>query len=126
MIRRPPRSTRTDTLFPYTTLFRSYDAQNPAALKRLISSGTQLRAFSRPIMEASLKAANELYAETSASNPKFKKVYDNWAPFRDEEVLWWRIAEHTFDNFKIASQSHRGRAKKIGRAPVGTPVTNAQ
>src|SRR3546814_4397721 len=27
MIRRPPRSTRTDTLFPYTTLFRSADAQ---------------------------------------------------------------------------------------------------
>src|SRR3546814_4419961 len=25
MIRRPPRSTRTDTLFPYTTLFRSRD-----------------------------------------------------------------------------------------------------
>src|SRR3546814_17847039 len=25
MIRRPPRSTRTDTLFPYTTLFRSID-----------------------------------------------------------------------------------------------------
>src|SRR3546814_15215587 len=24
MVRRPPRSTRTDTLFPYTTLFRSY------------------------------------------------------------------------------------------------------
>src|SRR3546814_9785900 len=30
MIRRPPRSTRTDTLFPYTTLFRSYcSAQLP-------------------------------------------------------------------------------------------------
>src|SRR3546814_3261284 len=27
MLRRPPRSTRTDTLFPYTTLFRSGDAQ---------------------------------------------------------------------------------------------------
>src|SRR3546814_5003417 len=27
MIRRPPRSTRTDTLFPYTTLFRSYLAR---------------------------------------------------------------------------------------------------
>src|SRR3546814_5322216 len=26
MIRRPPRSTRTDTLFPYTTLFRSHAA----------------------------------------------------------------------------------------------------
>src|SRR3546814_20840971 len=29
MIRRPPRSTRTDTLFPYTTLFRSGRAQPP-------------------------------------------------------------------------------------------------
>src|SRR3546814_11827553 len=28
MIRRPPRSTRTDTLFPYTTLFRSQIAEN--------------------------------------------------------------------------------------------------
>src|SRR3546814_19643559 len=34
MIRRPPRSTRTDTLFPYTTLFRSSgrpDTNNPAS-----------------------------------------------------------------------------------------------
>src|SRR3546814_13088339 len=30
MIRRPPRSTRTDTLFPYTTLFRSWNEQNAA------------------------------------------------------------------------------------------------
>src|SRR3546814_18753947 len=28
MIRRPPRSTRTDTLFPYTTLFRSHISLN--------------------------------------------------------------------------------------------------
>src|SRR3546814_7957267 len=28
MIRRPPRSTRTDTLFPYTTLFRSPDIES--------------------------------------------------------------------------------------------------
>src|SRR3546814_11146532 len=34
MIRRPPRSTRTDTLFPYTTLFRSLDAATPQALGR--------------------------------------------------------------------------------------------
>src|SRR3546814_16331237 len=31
MIRRPPRSTRTDTLFPYTTLFRSVDLQQHVA-----------------------------------------------------------------------------------------------
>src|SRR3546814_2484666 len=40
MIRRPPRSTRTDTLFPYTTLFRSHaatlavGAAGPAAARR--------------------------------------------------------------------------------------------
>src|SRR3546814_7177158 len=37
MIRRPPRSTRTDTLFPYTTLFRSAGDRagiGPAALDR--------------------------------------------------------------------------------------------
>src|SRR3546814_13428250 len=31
MLRRPPRSTRTDTLFPYTTLFRSPAAPNQSA-----------------------------------------------------------------------------------------------
>src|SRR3546814_3644537 len=31
MIRRPPRSTRTDTLFPYTTLFRSPERAEPRA-----------------------------------------------------------------------------------------------
>src|SRR3546814_9960186 len=34
MIRRPPRSTRTDTLFPYTTLFRSDDEQRRARLQQ--------------------------------------------------------------------------------------------
>src|SRR3546814_16310939 len=32
MIRRPPRSTRTDTLFPYTTLFRSIFVAHPQAI----------------------------------------------------------------------------------------------
>src|SRR3546814_8700243 len=35
MIRRPPRSTRTDTLFPYTTLFRSPDDADHIALHKL-------------------------------------------------------------------------------------------
>src|SRR3546814_14277868 len=36
MIRRPPRSTRTDTLFPYTTLVRSADAVESPAGRRVI------------------------------------------------------------------------------------------
>src|SRR3546814_9563151 len=34
MIRRPPRSTRTDTLFPYTTLFRSVGVVTPVSEQR--------------------------------------------------------------------------------------------
>src|SRR3546814_13521842 len=44
MIRRPPRSTRTDTLFPYTTLFRSVllDRDRLAGQHRLVDAGTAL------------------------------------------------------------------------------------
>src|SRR3546814_7402782 len=46
MRRRPPRSTRTDTLFPYTTLFRSrYDRKRGAAYRRL---GARAGADRRP------------------------------------------------------------------------------
>src|SRR3546814_1093267 len=38
MIRRPPRSTRTDTLFPYTTLFRSRPRARQTCVYRLDSS----------------------------------------------------------------------------------------
>src|SRR3546814_8874116 len=47
MIRRPPRSTRTDTLFPYTTLFRSHnpelralDFEAQAAEARILPAGS--------------------------------------------------------------------------------------
>src|SRR3546814_14374551 len=45
MIRRPPRSTRTDTLFPYTTLFRSAnpDMLSLEAMRVRISVGALLR-----------------------------------------------------------------------------------
>src|SRR3981081_4592832 len=76
-----------------------YDARNPAALKRLVAAGAQLRPFSQPIMEASLKAANELYGEISAKNPDFKKVYDNMIAFRSDEYLWWQVAEYTVATF---------------------------
>src|SRR3546814_5626055 len=47
MIRRPPRSTRTDTLFPYTTLFRSFAGGAVGVdvlvigIERLVGSGRQ-------------------------------------------------------------------------------------
>ncbi len=76
-----------------------YDAQNPRALRELVAAGTKLQPFPQPVLEACYKAAQELYAETSAKNPKFKKVFDSWKAFRDDQILWFRVAEGTFDNF---------------------------
>src|SRR3546814_4899849 len=50
MIRRPPRSTRTDTLFPYPTLFRSVDHHLISAWLRL--GPTRLGHIGRPIRAA--------------------------------------------------------------------------
>ncbi len=87
------------------TMMARYDAYNPAALKRLVAGGTQLRPFSPSIMDASLKAANEVYAETSATNPAFKKIYDHMAAFRSEQYTWWQVAEYGFDSFQVRSRT---------------------
>src|SRR3546814_9758165 len=42
MIRRPPRSTRTDTLFPYTTLFRSYQAYGRGLDRKIVEEANAL------------------------------------------------------------------------------------
>jgi TRAP-type mannitol/chloroaromatic compound transport system substrate-binding protein len=82
-------------------MLAKYDAGNPAALKRLIAGGAIMRPFTQPVMEACYKAANEVYAETSAKNAEFKKVYDSMVAFRGDEYLWWQVAEYTFDTFQI-------------------------
>ena len=80
-------------------MLAKYDAQNPAAMKRLLGAGTQLRAFPRDVMEASYKAANELYAETAAKNANFKKIHDHVMAFRNDTIAWFRVTENTFDDF---------------------------
>jgi TRAP-type mannitol/chloroaromatic compound transport system substrate-binding protein len=88
-----------------------YDALNPAALRRLVAAGVQLRPFPREIMLASWKAATEVYDGFAATNDKFKKIYEPWKKFRDEDILWFRVAEENFDQF-MATASQLSAAKK--------------
>jgi TRAP-type mannitol/chloroaromatic compound transport system substrate-binding protein len=82
-----------------------YDAKNPAALRRLVAAGAQLRPFSQEIMEAGFKASNEIYDDLSTKNADWKKLYDSLKAFRNEEYLWWQVAEYTFDNFMIRARA---------------------
>src|SRR3546814_3728311 len=57
MIRRPPRSTRTDTLFPYTTLFRSCSALTPV-LSCSLTTGSARTPCSPPPFGACLPSSS--------------------------------------------------------------------
>jgi TRAP-type mannitol/chloroaromatic compound transport system substrate-binding protein len=84
-----------------------YDAQNPAALRRLVAAGTQLRPFSVEVMEACFRATTEENAATAAANADFKRVLDNMTAFRGEQYLWWQVAEFTFDSFMIRQRAQQ-------------------
>src|SRR3546814_10098997 len=86
MIRRPPRSTRTDTLFPYTTLFRS---------SRSLQKVQTMPHLKSLALTALLGCVALLPAAASAADGKDKKAKDpNEVVCRKEEVLG-RSEEHT-------------------------------
>src|SRR3546814_4741807 len=74
MIRRPPRSTRTDTLFPYTTLFRSPERSDrfgpPAAFGRILVSDD--RTEGRLTWQNRKSAAIARSASPRQQNPKHR------------------------------------------------------
>jgi TRAP-type mannitol/chloroaromatic compound transport system substrate-binding protein len=88
-----------------TWMMAKYDQGNPAALKRLVAGGAKLQPFSASVMDACYKAALEVYAETSAKNADFKKVYDAMVAFRGDEYLWWQVAEYSYDTFMIRART---------------------
>jgi TRAP-type mannitol/chloroaromatic compound transport system substrate-binding protein len=82
-----------------------YDARNPAALKRLVATGgAKLFPFTKDVMDSALKNSLELYADLSAKNPRWKKIYDDLARFRADENLWFQFTESTFDKFMQAQK----------------------
>jgi TRAP-type mannitol/chloroaromatic compound transport system substrate-binding protein len=87
-------------------MLAKYDAVNAAALRRMLGAGTELRTFPASIMDASLKAANELYGELSAKSPDFKKAYDSMVAYRTDVLPWWQLNEYAYDTFMVRT---RGR-----------------
>src|SRR3546814_3136942 len=82
MIRRPPRSTRTDTLFPYTTLFRS-DMLTP----RFIAKAAALADVFRPY-------GIKVWLSVNFASPKALGGLPTADPL-DPHVAAWRSEEHT-------------------------------
>src|SRR3546814_16847824 len=98
MIRRPPRSTRTDTLFPFTTLFRS--ALSGGAIN-------QLRRFAR---------------KRSISVRQSRKRQHNCQPIsRELSMLAWKRGPAASPMaFDIFSTSGRSEERRVGNECVST------
>jgi TRAP-type mannitol/chloroaromatic compound transport system substrate-binding protein len=43
--------------------------------------------------------------ETSATNADYKKVLDSMQAFRNDEYLWWQVAEFSYDAFMIRTRT---------------------
>ncbi len=82
-----------------TWMVAKYDAQNPAALRRLVAGGTKLSRFSKDNMVAAYKASMEVFKEASEKSPAFKNIYGSMEKFRTEQLLWFQFAEKGFDDF---------------------------
>src|SRR6187401_3221033 len=96
---------KTASMAAHEWMQAKYDAANPAALKRLVAGGAQLRPFPPAVMDACLKASLELYNEVSAANADFKKLWESTLAFRNDQYLWWQVAEYTYDTYLIRNRT---------------------
>src|SRR3546814_9336400 len=119
MISRPPRATRTDTLFPYTTLFRSMAGKLGDAGIQGGMGGTALRAILNRLSAPPKMAANAIEELGLA-------VADADGNLRPMPDLLKEIYERTKDMGEVerAGLLKALAGEEIGRAHVGTPVTN--
>src|SRR3546814_18211657 len=79
MIRRPPRSTRTDTLFPYTTLFRSSDDDN----------------YKRPVPNFNHRAMLG-FRDTKYSTSTVSLYFDN----STDRAMYFPVTDHDFSHLR--------------------------
>src|SRR3546814_20483083 len=87
MRRRPPRSTRTDTLFPYTTLFRSWATRNHHGHARRARPGAPGKAslVALPVRVVSRGGRNAAAANNEAHRPRMN-ADTSLAGFEDDNV----------------------------------------
>lgn len=85
--------------YAHVDMQAKYDARNPGALKQLVQQKAKLVPMPKSVMDAAFKASMDIYAELSAKNPNWKKVYADYAEFRRDQNLWFRFTEARFDGY---------------------------
>src|SRR3546814_9778991 len=123
MIRRPPRSTRTDTLFPYTTLFRSdFDFDMITALfPQSQSPGNEQRDFWSSAVADPPGSRNVMGIRDPVVDALVEKVIQ--APDRDALVAATRAIDRVLLwGFYMVPQFHKERFRLVYWNKFGTPA----
>src|SRR3546814_2204327 len=117
MIRQPPRSIRTDPLFPYTTLFRTYSRQATAAsgffdVSRIeVLRGPQGTLYGR---NATGGALNVITADpTEDLSGYFRQTIGNYSLFTEEAALSGPIADVVQARLAAQITNRAGYGKKL-------------
>jgi TRAP-type mannitol/chloroaromatic compound transport system substrate-binding protein len=80
-------------------MLAAYDTKNPQAIQRLVQNGTQLRRYPEDVLKAAYETAQKIFAEESAKNPDFKKIFDSMRAFQRASDIWSGLPEGTLANF---------------------------
>ena len=89
-----------------TIMMANYDAGNPAALRRLVAAGAQLRSFPQPVMEACFKCRRtSSMPRLSANNADFKKMLDSLCRSATTSICGGRSPNTAIDSFMIRARA---------------------
>src|SRR3546814_7284511 len=115
MIRRPPRSTRTDTLFPYTTLFRSRSVNGTRGVIGLVMFG-----------ETPIPVPEAVIAEIRSREDETGYIRLNPPGFRPGQAL--RSEEHTSELQSLMRISYAVFClkKKTNNQPTTQPTNTTK
>src|SRR3546814_6429871 len=118
MIRRPPRSTRTDTLFPYTTRFRSDDHMRRAAIGEAVEDVADHRAGRRgDDADRARQIGQRLFAlaveQPLAAEPRFQFIEEH------HQRAFARDLEAVDDSLMF--RTYRKGGEPAGRRPEEHP-----
>src|SRR3546814_16032601 len=115
MIRRPPRSTRTDTLFPYTTLFRSTNGPACSARQGPRAAGSRSGDRTEPTNRPAAPGARRRSADPRPSPVADRKLPQSTPPFHPATIT---AARHTHP----PSPTRNPPQASLPRTTLQTPI----
>jgi len=86
------------------TMVARYDANNPAALKRLVDAGVALRPFPDDVMREANRIALDLQQTTAASDPTYRRIYDAYTKWQSLSSAWFKTAELSYMRFEFSQE----------------------